>query len=193
MGVDKEARERAAWEDHADPGCETSAASHTGHAPSLLHRWCCSAGPSHTTAPPQGEQRRSGWWRGWGLAVHTLHSPARLPTRPPHPPHVKRSAASETVTALAGAHTRPAGLHASKQSVGEAFVLAITQPSVKTLITTVEQDDTQLWSGKRRFFYFYFLKSEAAVTTQEDPREDFFFVCFLFFFLMETKFNLQWT
>lgn len=102
---------------------------------------------------------------------------------------MKRPAASETVTALAGTHTRPTGPRASKQSVGEAFVLAITQPSVKTLITTVEQDDTQLW---RRFFYFYFLKSGAAVTTQEDPEEGFFFRRKLNLIHSELSFGSPW-
>lgn len=121
-------------------------------------------------------RRRSGCAAGAGeLAVHTL----RLLARWTHPPHGRRSA-SENRHRTGPALTRPAGPRASTQSVGGAFVSAITQPSVKTLITTVARDDTQLWRGSRRFFYFYFLKRGAAVTTLEDPREGFLFYCFFF-------------
>lgn len=145
----------------------------TGHAPSLFHRWAAQWGPPslpHFCTTAGGE--RAVEWAGGGSPTTPTTPCARLP----HPPHVKRSSISETVTALSHTHV-PLARNPSKQSVDEAFVLAITQPSVTTVITTVEQDDTQLWRRGRRFFYFYFLKSGAAVTTQKDPREGFFLMC----------------
>lgn len=168
-----------------DPGCETFAASHSVHAqdppPPHPHRSTGGAAQWASVPPTLLRHRRGSSAAGVGRVV----------TRRPHPALARPPATPSTCEKIClgnrhrtgrRTHTHvPAGPRASKQSVGEAFVLAITQPSVKTLITTVERDDTQLWRGRRRFFYFYFLKRGAAVTTQEDPREGLFFLCFLFF------------
>lgn len=148
----------------------------------------CSAGGAAQRGPPSLPHfcATAGGAAGWGGGGD---GPQSTPcARPPATPSTWEKI-SRLRTRRAHTHARvPLARNASKQSVDEAFVLAITQPSVKTLITTVEQDDSQLWRGGRRFSYFYFLKSEAAVTTQEAPREGF--VCARAFFFYLRKLNL---